>query len=140
MARNLAPHVGSLPRPDDLIELLMKQDRGDTYDTEKSGVPNAITVFKEMRDAGIPVRPAIRLDSGVLLAQGLQFRQVLNEAGMGALNIMATDGLLPETVVLEGHPWFIGVQYHPEYKSRPFAPHPLFASFIAAAKAQSRLV
>ena len=50
------------------------------------------------------------------------------------------DGLLPETVELVNHPWFIGVQYHPELKSRPFEPHPLFASFIAAAKAQSRLV
>ena len=50
------------------------------------------------------------------------------------------DGLLPETVELVDHPWFIGVQYHPELKSRPFEPHPLFASFIAAAKAQSRLV
>ena len=50
------------------------------------------------------------------------------------------DGLLPETVEREDHPWFIGVQYHPELKSRPFAPHPLFASFIAAAVEQSRLV
>ena len=50
------------------------------------------------------------------------------------------DGLLPETVEMADHPWFIGVQYHPELKSRPFEPHPLFAGFIAAAKAQSRLV
>ncbi len=50
------------------------------------------------------------------------------------------DGLLPETVEIPSHPWFVGVQYHPELKSRPFEPHPLFASFIAAAKAQSRLV
>jgi CTP synthase len=50
------------------------------------------------------------------------------------------DGILPETVELEGHPWFIGVQFHPELKSRPFEPHPLFASFIAAAVEQSRLV
>jgi CTP synthase len=53
---------------------------------------------------------------------------------------MSPDGLLPETVEFTDHPWFIGVQYHPELKSRPFEPHPLFASFIAAAKAQSRLV
>jgi CTP synthase len=50
------------------------------------------------------------------------------------------DGLLPETIELEGHPWFVGVQFHPELKSRPFEPHPLFASFIAAALEQSRLV
>jgi CTP synthase len=55
---------------------------------------------------------------------------------------MSPDGLLPETVEYsrEAHPWFIGVQYHPELKSRPFEPHPLFASFIAAAIEQSRLV
>jgi CTP synthase len=53
---------------------------------------------------------------------------------------MSPDGLLPETVEFVDHPWFIGVQYHPELKSRPFEPHPLFASFIAAAKTQSRLV
>lgn len=50
------------------------------------------------------------------------------------------DGLLPETIELPDHPWFIGVQYHPELKSRPFDPHPLFVSFIAAAVEQSRLV
>ncbi len=53
---------------------------------------------------------------------------------------MSPDGLLPETIELEGHPWFIGVQYHPELKSRPFEPHPLFSSFVDAAKTQSRLV
>ncbi len=50
------------------------------------------------------------------------------------------DGLLPETIELKGHPWFVAVQYHPELKSRPFDPHPLFASFIEAAVKQSRLV
>jgi CTP synthase len=53
---------------------------------------------------------------------------------------MSPDKLLPETVELPDHPWFIGVQYHPELKSRPFEPHPLFASFIEAAVEQSRLV
>ena len=47
------------------------------------------------------------------------------------------DGSLPETIELENHPWFIGVQFHPEFKSRPFAPHPLFSSFIKAAKNNS---
>jgi len=50
------------------------------------------------------------------------------------------DGVLPEIVEYPDHPWFIGVQFHPELKSKPFAPHPLFKSFIAAAMAQSRLV
>ena len=53
---------------------------------------------------------------------------------------MSPDGVLPEIVEYQDHPWFIGVQFHPELKSRPFAPHPLFASFIEAAVEQSRLV
>ncbi|MEX4008007.1 MAG: CTP synthase [Neoaquamicrobium sediminum] len=53
---------------------------------------------------------------------------------------MSPDGVLPETVEYQDHPWFIGVQYHPELKSRPLEPHPLFASFIGAAVEQSRLV
>jgi CTP synthase len=50
------------------------------------------------------------------------------------------DGTLPEMVELLEHPWFIGVQFHPELKSKPFEPHPLFVSFIKAARDQSRLV
>jgi CTP synthase len=53
---------------------------------------------------------------------------------------MSPDGTLPEIVERPDHPWFIGVQFHPELKSRPFEPHPLFASFIGAALQQSRLV
>ncbi|MBI3435522.1 MAG: CTP synthase [Proteobacteria bacterium] len=53
---------------------------------------------------------------------------------------MSPDGILPEIVEYEDHPWFVGVQFHPELKSRPFAPHPLFSSFIEAAVVQSRLV
>ena len=53
---------------------------------------------------------------------------------------MSPDGLLPEIIEYADHPWFIGVQFHPELKSRPFAPHPLFSSFIGAAVEQSRLV
>jgi CTP synthase len=53
---------------------------------------------------------------------------------------MSPDGLLPEIVERPDHPWFVGVQFHPELKSKPFDPHPLFAGFIAAALAQARLV
>jgi CTP synthase len=67
------------------------------------------------------------------------YRQRLEEKGMHFAGL-SPDGLLPETVEFPDHPWFIGVQYHPELKSRPFEPHPLFASFIAAAVVQSRLV
>jgi CTP synthase len=67
------------------------------------------------------------------------YRAPLEQRGMIFAG-MSPDGVLPETIEFADHPWFIGVQYHPELKSRPFEPHPLFASFIAAAKAQSRLV
>ena len=67
------------------------------------------------------------------------YREALEDKGMVFAG-MSPDGLLPETVELPEHPWFIGVQYHPELKSRPFEPHPLFASFVRAAMVQSRLV
>jgi len=65
---------------------------------------------------------------GVLESNGLKFSG------------MSPDGLLPEIVEIPTHPWFIGVQFHPELKSKPFAPHPLFTDFIRAAVEQSRLV
>ena len=69
----------------------------------------------------------------------MRFREPLEKAGM-RFSGLSPDGLLPEIIEIPEHPWFIGVQYHPELKSRPFEPHPLFASFIAAAVEQSRLV
>ena len=67
------------------------------------------------------------------------YREAL-EAGGLLFSGMSPDGLLPEIVERPDHPWFVGVQFHPELKSKPFDPHPLFAGFIAAALAQSRLV
>jgi CTP synthase len=67
------------------------------------------------------------------------YRERLEAAGLRFAGL-SPDGLLPETVEYPNHPWFIGVQFHPELKSRPFDPHPLFRSFIAAAVEQSRLV
>jgi len=69
----------------------------------------------------------------------MAYRLKLEEKGLVFAGV-SPDGLLPETVEFPDHPWFIGVQYHPELKSRPFEPHPLFASFIAAAVEQARLV
>lgn len=63
----------------------------------------------------------------------------LEKAGL-VFSGLSPDGTLPEIIELPDHPWFVGVQFHPELKSRPFAPHPLFASFIDAAVKQSRLV
>ena len=67
------------------------------------------------------------------------YRDVLEKGGL-SFSGMSPDGLLPEIVERPDHPWFVGVQFHPELKSRPFDPHPLFSGFIAAALRQSRLV
>ena len=69
----------------------------------------------------------------------IHYRDAIEGAGL-KMTGMSPDGVLPEIVEREDHPWFVGVQFHPEMKSRPFAPHPLFASFIGAARNRSRLV
>jgi len=69
----------------------------------------------------------------------LDYKDRLEESGL-LFSGLSPDGVLPEIVEIPTHPWFIGVQYHPELKSRPFEPHPLFAGFIGAAVKQSRLV
>jgi CTP synthase len=69
----------------------------------------------------------------------IHYRDELEATGL-KFSGLSPDGVLPEIIEYPNHPWFIGVQYHPELKSKPFAPHPLFEGFIAAALRQSRLV
>ena len=69
----------------------------------------------------------------------MTYKDILESNGV-IVSGTSPDGLLPEIIEIPNHPWFIGVQYHPELKSKPFEPHPLFSSFIAAAVTQSRLV
>ena len=69
----------------------------------------------------------------------LEYRDALEKAGL-RFSGLSPDGVLPEIVEIPDHPWFVGVQFHPELKSKPLDPHPLFTSFIAAAVRQSRLV
>ncbi|MBL0930828.1 MAG: CTP synthase [Alphaproteobacteria bacterium] len=69
----------------------------------------------------------------------VNYKVQLERAGL-RFSGMSPDGQLPEIVEIPGHPWFVGVQFHPELKSKPFDPHPLFASFVKAALVQSRLV
>jgi CTP synthase len=69
----------------------------------------------------------------------VNYRTILESTGMRFCG-MSPDGVLPEIIERPEHPWFVGVQYHPELKSKPFDPHPLFAGFIAAAVHQARLV
>jgi CTP synthase len=69
----------------------------------------------------------------------MTYLKQLESAGL-LFSGLSPDGQLPEIVELKDHPWFIGVQFHPELKSRPFDPHPLFVSFVAAAIHQERLI
>ncbi len=69
----------------------------------------------------------------------IKYREKLESCGL-IFSGMSPDGRLPEIVEWQDHPWFIGVQFHPELKSKPFAPHPLFADFVRAAKEVERLV
>ena len=69
----------------------------------------------------------------------INYKPALERAGL-RFSGMSPDGRLPEMIELPGHPWFVGVQFHPELKSRPFAPHPLFAAFVGAALDQARFV
>ena len=69
----------------------------------------------------------------------ITYRPQLEQTGLRFAGL-SPDGVLPETIELPGHPWYIGVQYHPELKSKPLDPHPLFSGFIGAAVKQSRLV
>ena len=67
----------------------------------------------------------------------INFKDLFEKKGL-IFSGLSPDGKLPEIIELKGHPWFIGVQFHPEFKSRPLSPHPLFSSFIKAAKYYSK--
>ena len=62
----------------------------------------------------------------------IKYKNEFEKKGL-IFSALSPDGTLPEIIELKDHPWFIGVQFHPEFKSRPFTPHPLFSSFIKAA-------
>ena len=62
----------------------------------------------------------------------IKYKNEFEKKGL-IFSALSPDGTLPEIIELKNHPWFIGVQFHPEFKSRPFTPHPLFSSFIKAA-------
>jgi CTP synthase len=137
---------GSTPHP--VVGLLTEWMRGNQ---------------REMRSIGDNLGGTMRLGAyDCLLAEGSRVREVygaeriserhrhryevninykrqLEEAGL-SFSGMSPDGELPEIVEIPSHPWFVGVQFHPELKSKPLDPHPLFTSFIKAAVAQSRLV
>ncbi|QEH81284.1 CTP synthase [Sphingomonas sp. C8-2] len=100
------------------------------YDAKLSGNSHAASIYGT---TDISERHRHRYEVNV------HYRESLERGGL-VFSGMSPDGELPEVVERPDHPWFVGVQFHPELKSKPFDPHPLFASFIAAALQQSRLV
>ena len=152
-ARNLAgiPTAGSTefgPTKDPVVGLMTEWVRG-----------NAVERRNETSDLGGTMRLGaydahLAKDSQVAQIYGkewiserhrhryevnINYKERLEAAGM-QFSGMSPDGILPEIVERPDHPWFIGVQFHPELKSKPFDPHPLFTAFIGAAVQQSRLV
>jgi CTP synthase len=119
-------------------ELEIRRQGGDLGGTMRLG-SYAATLRPGSKIAGIYGSNAITERHRHRYEVNMAYRDRLEARGMVFCGT-SPDGLLPETVEYADHPWFIGVQYHPELKSRPFDPHPLFRSFIEAAVEQSRLV
>ncbi len=146
------PEAGSTefgPTPEPVVGLMTEWVRGNTLEKRSEegdlGGTMRLGAYPAMLDRGSRIS---EIYGGATEIQerhrhryeiNVNYRDRLAQHGVRFAG-MSPDGVLPETVELADHPWFIGVQYHPELKSRPFEPHPLFASFIAAAVEQSRLV
>ena len=115
-----------------------RESDGDLGGTMRLGAYPAV-LMPESRIAGIYGTTCISERHRHRYEVNIGYRQTLEAAGL-CFSGMSPDGMLPEIVELPDHPWYIGVQFHPELKSKPFEPHPLFTSFIRAALDQSRLV
>jgi CTP synthase len=119
-------------------ELEMRRSGGDLGGTMRLGAYEAL-LARDSRVAEIYGSTRISERHRHRYEINMRYRNQLEAAGVRFTGL-SPDGLLPEIIELPDHAWFIGVQFHPELKSRPFEPHPLFASFINAAVEQSRLV
>ena len=152
-ARNIAglkgastTEFGDTPHP--VVGLMTEWVRGNevqrrTQTSDKGGTmrlgayPCVLTPGS--RVAGIYGVPSIQERHRHRFEVNINYKDRLEKTGLKFCG-MSPDGVLPEMVEYPDHPWFIGVQFHPELKSKPFEPHPLFTSFIEAAVTQSRLV
>jgi CTP synthase len=153
-ARHLADLPGANstefgPCQDPVIGLMTEWMRGNVLERRKAngdmGGTMRLGAYEAMLDAGSRVS---EIYSGATRISerhrhryevNVNYKDRLEAVGL-RFSGMSPDGELPEIVEIPEHPWFIGVQYHPELKSKPFEPHPLFADFIRAALDQSRLV
>jgi len=152
-ARNLAGIAGASstefgPSSEPVVGLMTEWTRGNSRETRSEGDDLGGTMRLGAYDAVLAPgsRIAAIYGSSTISERhrhryevNMAYRERLEQAGLRFAGL-SPDGVLPETCERADHPWFVGVQYHPELKSRPFAPHPLFASFVGAAKVQSRLV
>ncbi|NBC94863.1 MAG: CTP synthase [Deinococcus-Thermus bacterium] len=136
------------PTNEPVVGLLTEWARGNVLERREAGGDLGGTMrlgaYPAVLGDGTKVRgiygaPEIRERHRHRYEVNVNYRERLEEAGLTFCG-MSPDGHLPEMIEYPDHPWFIGVQFHPELKSKPFDPHPLFTSFIRAAIEQSRLV
>ncbi|HEY5411218.1 MAG TPA: CTP synthase [Caulobacteraceae bacterium] len=132
------PVVGLMTEWTQGNERVLRQEGDDLGGSMRLGAYEAILKAGSMI-AGIYGAESISERHRHRYEVNIGYREALERVGLKFAGL-SPDGVLPETMEREDHPWFVGVQFHPELKSRPFAPHPLYASFIAAAKHKSRLV
>ncbi|MPZ58515.1 MAG: CTP synthase [Rhizobiales bacterium] len=136
------------PTPQPVVGLMTEWLKGDALEQRRTGGDLGGTMRLGAYRAHLPPGSHVADIYGATeISERHRHRYEVNTGYKGRLEQhgmrfsgMSPDGVLPEIVEYAGHPWFIGVQFHPELKSRPFEPHPLFASFIEAAVEQSRLV
>ncbi len=153
VARNLAEIKGAGstefgPCPEPVVGLLTEWTRGNTRETRSAegalGGTMRLGAYECRLESGSRVRQVYGSERIFERHRhryevNINYRDALQGTGL-VFSGMSPDGVLPEIVELPGHPWFVGVQFHPELKSKPFDPHPLFTSFVEAAVEQSRLV
>jgi CTP synthase len=153
-ARHLAglPHAGTTefgPTPDPVVGLMTEWTRGNQVERRNEAGDLGGTMRLGAYTATLsPGSRVSEIYGGATTISerhrhryevNIHYKERLERAGL-RFSGMSPDGVLPEIVEIPDHPWFVGVQYHPELKSKPFDPHPLFTSFIKAAVEQSRLV
>ncbi|MFN3514380.1 MAG: CTP synthase [Phenylobacterium sp.] len=136
------------PTPEPIVGLMTEWTKGNQREVRRAGDDLGGTMrlgaYDAVLAAGSKVAeiyggPAISERHRHRYEVNIAYREAIEKTGL-AFSGLSPDGVLPEICERADHPWFVGVQFHPELKSRPFEPHPLFASFIGAAKERSRLV
>ena len=152
-ARNLAGIDGASstefgPTSEPVVGLMTEWTKGNQRETRKAGDNLGGTMRLGAYEAILtPGSKVSEIYGDVTISErhrhryevNIDYRDRIEQTGL-TFSGLSPDGVLPEICERSDHPWFIGVQFHPELKSRPFEPHPLFASFIGAAKDRSRLV